>query len=91
MSRRTYLYRAVTLEHLIDEFTGDTVFWPGDTLGRATGYLSRSAAVDAGRRSGARFEVVRSEPVVFPVPHAVEVRELRDQIAALKFRLSQGI
>lgn len=64
-----YLYRAVNTQSVgsydveadeIDECPpGSIVF------GRQSGYLSRSAAVDAGRRSGHPYEVVRSEPVVF--------------------------
>lgn len=65
MARTTYLYRAVATEHVDDALTGEPIAWPGSTIGRQSGYLSRSGAVDAGRSSGIDFEVVRSEPVVF--------------------------
>jgi hypothetical protein len=68
----TYLYRAVALETCRDEFTGELDTWPGATLGRATGYLSRSSAVAAGERSGVEYVIVKSDPVVFRTPLVVE-------------------
>lgn len=68
MSKPVYLYRAVTVreEKLRDDANGWTDYLPTRyPLGRSTGYLSRSAAVDAGRRSGLDFEIERSEPVEF--------------------------
>lgn len=60
-----YLYRAVATEHVDDAYMGEPIAWPGMSLGRASGYLSRSGAKSAGERSGIAFEIVRSEPVVF--------------------------
>ena len=83
-----YLYRAVALEHVDHAHTGEPMFWPGMPLGRATGYLSRSSAVDAGDRAGVAFRVVRSLPVIFPVLPEVELAEAREQIATLREQLT---
>lgn len=61
----TYLYRAVAVEYTHDLDSDELVYWPGLSLGRMSGYLSRSSAVDAGVAAGVAFEIVRSEPVVF--------------------------
>lgn len=62
MSRPAYLYRAVVTRPFDD-------FLPGDLIGRQTGYLSRSSAVDAvGLCPEGCAVVVRSEAVVFPEP-----------------------
>lgn len=83
----TYLYRAIALEELEDEWTGDLTCWPGATLGRSTGYLSRSSAVDAGKNSGVRYTIVRSDPVVFPEPLVVtqanEISDLKEALEAV--------
>lgn len=65
MSKPVYLYRAVATTETRNPFTEDLVTWPGSPIGRATGYLSRSAAVNAGAECGVPFEIVRSEPVIF--------------------------
>lgn len=62
---KTHLYRAIALDDYEDEYTREPIYWVGSVIGRQTGYLSRSAAVDAGRRSGIEFEIIRSEPVIF--------------------------
>lgn len=91
----TYLYRAVSTE----PFTVTEYEWDdfgeesphvyeepaGMILGRQTGYLSRSSAVDAGRRSGLAFEVVRSEPVEF----LTDTERLRRQIERLSAELAK--
>lgn len=81
----TVLYRAVATEHVDDAFTGDVIAWPGAVLGRQSGYLSRSSAKEAGRRSGVAFEVVKSEPVVF----LTEAERISRQIRELSARLEQ--
>jgi hypothetical protein len=82
----TYLYRAVAAEPWEGESV-DLSIWPGEPLGRSSGYLSRSAAVDAGERSGVKYAVVRSAPVVFRMPAEVlkqrEIADLRDRLAML--------
>jgi len=78
-----YLYRAVALEY-VDNAHEDTICWPGMSLGRGSGYLSRSSAKNAGIRSGFEFKLVRSAPVKFPVIPEVEVAELREQINELR-------
>jgi|GEM_PF-5269703 len=81
----TFLYRALALDSADDPFTGDPILWPGATIGRATGYLSRSSAVEAGESSGVEYVIVKSLPVVFPVPLVVEqarrIDELEDHLA----------
>ena len=81
----TYLYRAICLETVDDEFADDLMLWPGLPLGRSSGYLSRSSAVAAGEGSGVKYVIVRSEPIVFPVPLVLEqallIDELRDKLA----------
>jgi hypothetical protein len=83
----TYLYRAVAVEPDVDAESGETFIWPGMSLGRASGYLSRSAAKEAGERSGVRYVVVRSEPVSFVLPAEVlkqrEIADLRDRLSLL--------
>lgn len=74
----TVLYRAIATEHVDDAFTGDVVAWPGAVLGRQSGYLSRSAAKNAGERSGIAFEIVKSEPVVFLTAEQRLVRDIRE-------------
>lgn len=97
MSKPTYLYRAVSIEpHKVSESEWDdfgvesahTYTEPaGMILGRQSGYLSRSAAVDAGERSGLAYEIVRSEPVVF-LTYAErlrkQIRELTAELAAVE-------
>lgn len=79
----TYLYRAVALETVRDEF-GDPHVGPGDSLGRASGYLSRSSAVNAGVRSGVKFVIVRSVPVEFEMPlvvkQAIHIDRIEEQL-----------
>ena len=65
MYKPTYLYRAVATEEVVNPDTDELVAWPGSPIGRMTGYLSRSGAVNAGAESGFPFEVIRSEPVIF--------------------------
>lgn len=82
----TYLYRAVATEYVDDAFTNEPIAWPGSPLGRASGYLSRSSAVDAGVRSGVAFEVLRSEPVVFLSRSEriqKQINELHQQLAEI--------
>lgn len=83
----TYLYRAVAAESYSDEVTGETSIWPGMPLGRSSGYLSRSAAVEAGARSGIKHVVIRSAPVQFELPAEVlkqrEIQDLLDRLEAL--------
>jgi len=81
------LYRAVALA-TVESPSGDLVVWPGMSLGRSSGYLSRSSAVAAGERAGVAFRVVRSLPVKFPVLPEVELAEAREQIAALREQLT---
>lgn len=80
-----HLYRAVALDELYDEWSGDLLLWVGAPIGRTTGYLSRSSAVEAGKNSGVRFTIVRSEPVVFPEPN--ELVAQAQEIADLKAKL----
>jgi hypothetical protein len=85
--KTTYLYRAVSLEFEDDAFTGDPIHWVGSTIGRQSGYLSRSSAVDAGESSGVSFAIVRSTPVEFPVPLSVvqakRIADLKERLAAV--------
>lgn len=90
----TYLYRAVSTEpRTVVEYDWDdfgessphTYEEPaGMVLGRQTGYLSRSSAVDAGQRSGLGFEIVKSEPVEF----LTDTERLRRQIQGLTAKLA---
>lgn len=94
MSKPVYLYRAVSTESIsvsereYDDFgdvsTSTYVEPAGMILGRQSGYLSRSSAVEAGMRSGIAFEVVRSEPVRF----LSRAEKLREQIAVLTAELA---
>lgn len=61
----TYLYRAISTEETLPESPWDSGHWVGESLGRDSGYLSRSSAVDAGERSGIDYKIVRSKPVDF--------------------------
>lgn len=83
----TFLYRAVALEAREDEWTGEPIYFVGDSLGRATGYLSRSAAKDAGERSGVEYTIVKSLPVLFVLPKVVEqaqrIQELEETLATV--------
>jgi hypothetical protein len=83
----TYLYRAIASTSDVDEFSGDLMVWPGVSLGRTSGYLSRSSAVNAGQRSGVDYVIVRSEPVVFILPPEVlkarRIADLREELAVL--------
>lgn len=91
----TYLYRAVSTEPFtVTEYEWDDfgessphvyVEPAGMVLGRQTGYLSRSSAVDAGRRSGLAFEIVKSEPVEF----LTDTERLRRQIQRLTAKLAE--
>ena len=91
----TYLYRAVSTEPFsVTEYEWDDfgeehpqvyVEPAGMILGRQTGYLSRSSAVDAGRRSGLAFEIVKSEPVEF----LTDTERLRRQIQRLTANLAE--
>ncbi|MEV8338485.1 hypothetical protein [Leucobacter sp. NPDC077196] len=69
MSKPVVLYRAVTTTPQEIYYDDECIVEPpGIIIGRQTGYLSRSAAVDAARRAyfeAHEFEIVRSEPVVF--------------------------
>lgn len=86
MSKPTYLYRAVATVETRNPFNEEIVTWPGSPIGRATGYLSRSAAVNAGAESGVAFEVIRSEPVIF-LTHRErierDIERLRGELANL--------
>jgi hypothetical protein len=84
----TYLYRAIAVEYVDDAFTRELIAWPGMPLGRTSGYLSRSAAVNAGRASGVEHVIVRSEPVVFHNPPEAEAAELRADNQRLRERIS---
>ncbi|MCZ4069251.1 hypothetical protein O1W71_16395 [Microbacterium sp. H37-C3] len=86
----TVLYRAIATEHVDDAFTGDVVAWPGAVLGRQSGYLSRSAAKNAGERSGIAFEIVKSEPVVFLTAEQRLVRDIRELTEELE-RVRLGV
>ena len=77
MSKPIYLYRAVTAHESLE-------FPARFPLGRATGYLSRSSAVEAGERSGLAYVLERSEPIVFPT----RAEKLRRQIAELQAELA---
>lgn len=77
MSKPVYLYRAVTVRESLEL----PARFP---LGRVTGYLSRSSAVEAGERSGLDYVVERSEPVVF----LGRAEKLRRQIAELEAELA---
>lgn len=90
----TYLYRAVSTEPFtvteyewndFGESSPHTYVEPaGMILGRQTGYLSRSSAVEAGHRSGLAFEIVKSEPVEF----LTDTERLRRQIRRLTTKLA---
>ncbi|GAA4176355.1 hypothetical protein [Gryllotalpicola koreensis] len=84
-----HLWRAIALEDQHLDWTDEIFVTVGDTLGRQSGYLSRSAAVDAGKRSGLKFKVVKSDPITFPIDPDVEAIELRAQVAGLKEQLAQ--
>lgn len=87
MSKPVYLYRAVTVreERLMDSENEYTDYLPARfPLGRATGYLSRSAARDAGERSGLAYAIERSEPVEF----LSEADKLRSEIQRLAAQLA---
>lgn len=93
MSKNVYLYRAVTIRDYEHETrTWDENSWgvefdtmpAGSPIGRQTGYLSRSSAVDAGERSGLDYRVVRSEPVEF----LSDTDRLRKQIRELTAELA---
>lgn len=93
MSKKIYLYRAVTTRDYDMEYehwdgSGLTVevdvLPAGSPIGRQTGYLSRSSAVDAGARSGMEYEIVRSEPVEF----LSDTDRLRKQIRELTAELA---
>ena len=80
----TFLYRAVNAEP-VDELVGyeddgtpyTLRYEAGElTFGRQSGYLSRSGAVSAGRRSGSVFEILRSDPVVFLTRREKLLREI---------------
>ena len=79
MSKPVFLYRAVTVRPLLIERDGaEDVLEPGFVIGRKSGYLSRSSAMNAGWRDHFaydEFEVVRSEPIRFLT--ADEKREKR--------------
>ena len=81
------LYRAIALEHVNDPISGEPVLWVGSPIGRWSGYLSRSSAADAGHASGVKFAVVKSLPVIFPVPMVVEqaqrIEELEQRLATV--------
>ncbi len=95
MSKPTYLYRAILTEEIRREVEnledgrlvpGILVAPKGVPVGRKTGYLSRSSAVDAAYRNGLtedQFEIVRSEPVEF----LDERGRIEKQIDALYDRL----
>lgn len=61
----TYLYRAIATEERLPESEWDFGIYEGETLGRMSGYLSRSSAVDAGNGSGVAYKIIRSKPVDF--------------------------
>jgi hypothetical protein len=62
----TYLYRAVAVQDHTHTFRGNVQhIEEGEPLGRSSGYLSRTSAIDAGRRYDVPFVIVRSRPVVF--------------------------
>lgn len=88
MSKPVYLYRAVTTVPLEVFYDGEPIIErPGMVLGRQTGYLSRSAAVEAGRRAYLdpdQFAVVRSEPVEF----LSDADKLRREIQRLTAQLA---
>ncbi len=87
-----YLYRAISLEESRDEYTDELIYGVGSAIGRQSGYLSRSSAVDAGRASGARFEVRRSEPVVFLTEAETLSKQIRELTAELeKLRASEAV
>lgn len=95
----TYLYRAVTTVESTDirfdeedtdpvEAVGPHVLPAGTPIGRRSGYLSRSAAIEAAHRYEYRddeFEIVRSEPVIFLTRRERlerEIDRLRAELAA---------
>lgn len=69
MSKPVVLYRAVTTTPQEIFYDGECVIEPpGIVIGRQSGYLSRSGAVDAARRAHFdlhEFEILRSEPIIF--------------------------
>ena len=72
-----HLYRPVATEAIEPEFEWEYGVEPGDNVGRrASGYLSRSSAVDAGMRSGVRFEIQRSNPITFGPQKSTAVDDL---------------
>ncbi len=97
MSKPVYLYRAVLTVQKRTECdlpNGDDlvpvvmVARPGTPVGRKTGYLSKSSAIDAAYRNGLldhEFEVVRSEPVEF----LTDTERLRRQIQRLTAQLAE--
>ncbi len=93
MSKPTYLYRAVTTVpvEVISYEDGEQVSFiepAGRPIGRQSGYLSRSAAVEVAHRyeyTDAEFEVLRSEPVIFLTTRERlerEIDRLRAELAA---------
>lgn len=62
---KTHLYRAIALEERLPETVWDNGVAEGETLGRTSGYLSRSSAIDAGNGSGVAYKIIRSKPVDF--------------------------
>lgn len=89
MSKPVVLYRAVTATPQEIYYDDECVVEPpGIVIGRQTGYLSRSAAVDAARRAHFEpheFEILKSEPVVFlgrAEKLRLEIRRLEQELAA---------
>ena len=82
----THIWRAIALEELTDEYSGDLVLAPGDTIGRRIGYLSRSSAKWWGEHSGVRYVLVKSDPITFPKPVELELLEAYDRIAELEIK-----
>ena len=84
-----HLYRAVALEEIVNDWTEQVDVYVGQSLGRSSGYLSRSGAKAAGERAGIRYVIVKSAPITFPTSPEVERIELEQEIAELRARLAE--
>lgn len=83
---RTYLYRVISTR---DDQHGRIgahmkhVYSEGEHVGRATGYLSRSSAIEAGERAGVDYLIERSQPIKWEPPRKDRMRSLAVALADL--------
>lgn len=95
MSEPIYLYRAILSKPLAIGTTDHPGELPaGFSIGRRSGYLSRSSATDHAkgyeRKWGAETEVIRSEPIVFLTEREKEAKRA-DELEAEAKRIRAGI